>query len=105
MMAGQFNEVIKLYEIIETVNEFGERETEQKLKYTTRAKIETSNGGRGNENNEIVYSHRKTLYVRSYVPIKDTDILEYDKEMWRITNIENRKDYNDKVISVEKVND
>lgn len=105
MMAGQYNEPIKIYSVEEILNEFGEREFQYTLTYNTRAKFETYNGSRTNENNEIVYTHNKTLYVRSYVPINDTSYIEYDDAKWRVINIEKRKDYNDKVITVEKVND
>lgn len=105
MMAGQYNEPIKIYSVTETINEFGERETVERLTYSTKAKIESYSGSRSNENDEIVYTHTKTIYVRIYVPISDTNIIEYDGIKWRITNIEKRKDYNDKVITMEKIND
>lgn len=70
MMAGQFNEIIQLYSSTEVENDYGERTVERTYVMTTRAKVEETSGTRQNENNEIVYNHNKTFYVRSYVRYK-----------------------------------
>ena len=105
MFAGQFNEIIKIYKSIETINEYGEREITTQLDYTTRAKHEETSGTRQNENNEIVYDHLKTFYTRSYVPVTDTSIIEFDGRKWRVISIDRRKEHNDIKIVAELINE
>ena len=105
MFAGQFNEIIKIYKSIETINEYGEREITTQLDYTTRAKVEETSGTRQNENNEIVYDHLKTFYTRSYVPVTDTSIIEFDGRKWRVISIDRRKEHNDIKIVAELINE
>lgn len=104
-MAGQYNEVIMIYKSIETVNDYGERQITTQLDYTTRAKVEETSGSRQNENNEIVYDHLKTFYVRSYVPITDTSIIEFDNRKWRVISIDKRREQNDIKIVTELINE
>ena len=105
MFAGQYNEIIKIFKSIETINDYGEREITVQLDYTTRAKHEETSGTRSNENNEIVYDHLKTFYVRSYVPITDTSIIEFDGKRYRVISIDKRKEHNDIKIVTELINE
>lgn len=104
--AGLLNEVIKILSPTSTVNEYGETVQTYKETYTTRAKVEHNSGTRTNENNEIFYSYTKTFTVRSYVPVKERDLVEYNGKKYRITTIEDRvKVYNDKLLLTELIND
>ncbi len=105
MMAGQYNEIIRLFRSIEVENEYGEREIMQELVTTTRAKVETTGGNRQNENNEIVYNYSKTFYVRTYVPVENTSIIEYDDKKYRVITQDKRKEYNDIKIVTELINE
>lgn len=104
MMAGQYNEIVKIYETVEAENEYGERTTELKLVCSTRAKHEATGGSRTEENNEIVYNYNKTFYVRSYVQITDTSIIEYDGKRYRVLTYDKRKGHNDIKILTELIN-
>lgn len=105
MMAGQYNEIVKLYYSVETENEYGERTVEQKYICTTRAKHEETGGSRQNENNEIVYDHTKTFYVRSYIPVTDTSIIEFDGRKYRVITFDRRREHNDIKIVTELINE
>lgn len=105
MMAGQYNEVIDIFKSIEIENEYGERTVELTHLYTTRAKVEETSGTRANENNEIVYDHTKTFYVRKYVPVCDTSIIVYDGHKYRVITIDKRKDNQDIKIVTELINE
>lgn len=105
MMAGQFNEIVKIYETVEEANDYGERIITQNLISTTRAKVEDTGGNRNTENNEIVYSHNKTFYLRSYAPVADTSIIEFDGKKYRVLNVEKRKDHNDIKVITELINE
>lgn len=105
MMAGQFNEIVKIYETVEEANDYGERIITQNLISTTRAKVEVTGGNRNTENNEIVFSHNKTFYVRFYVPVTDTSVIEFDSKKYRVLNVEKRKEYNDIKVISELINE
>lgn len=104
-MAGQYNELIKVYRSVETVNEYGEREITTEYVCSTRAKHEFTGGSRKNENNEIVYDYTKTFYVRSYVPIEDTSIIEFDGKNYRVITYDKRKENNDIRVVTELINE
>lgn len=105
MMAGQYTDVVKLIYQVEKENEYGERTTENKDICLTRAKVEETSGSRQNENNEIVYDHTKTFYVRSYIPVTDTSIIEYDARKYRVITFDKRKDHNDIKIVTQLINE
>lgn len=104
-MAGQYNEVIKIYKSVETKNDYGERVIDTEYVTTTRAKVEETSGTRSNENNEIVYDHTKTLYVRHYVPVTDTSIIEFDERRYRVITYDRRREYHDIKIITELINE
>ena len=105
MIAGRLNEVIDIYSPNENVNEYGERTTEFVKTYTTRAKVEYSNGNRANENDEIVFNYSKRFFVRSYVPVTETCQVEWQKKRYRILTLEYRREYNDIIINTELINE
>lgn len=103
--AGLLNEVIKILEPTSTINEFGEKVQTYNVKYTTRARVEHNNGTRSNENNEIFYSYQKTFTVRSYVPVTEFDLVEYNSKRYRIITIDDRiKVHDDKLLITELIN-
>lgn len=104
-MAGQLNEIIKIYRSEEIVNDYGERVNDLVFVTSTRAHVEYSSGNRTNENNEIVYNYTKNFYVRSYVPITDTTIIEFNEKKYRILTYDRRKEHNDIKIVTELINE
>ena len=103
--AGLLTKTIKILKPISETNEFGELVQEYQEKYSTRARVLHDSGTRTNENGEIFYPYQKTFNVRSYVPITEFDLIEYDSNKYRVITIENRiEDYNDKLIITELIN-
>lgn len=104
--AGLLNEVIKILTPTSTINEFGEKVQSYNVTYCTRARVEHDSGHRSNENNEIFYSYQKSFTVRSYVPVTEFDLVEYNGKRYRILSIDDRiKVNNDKLIITELIND
>lgn len=104
--AGLLNEVITILTPTSNVNEFGEKVQTYSIRYTTRARVEHDSGTRSNENNEIFYSYQKSFTVRSYVPVNEFDLIQYNGKKYRITSIDDRiKTHNDKLIITELIND
>lgn len=105
MQAGRLNEIIKIWSKTTRINEYGEAVDEYDKSYITRAKVDHKNGGREIENNEVFYSYTKTFNVRFYVPILDTDRIEYQGHLYRILSTEHRREYNDIIINTELINE
>lgn len=104
--AGLLNEVITILTPTSNVNEFGEKVQTYSIRFTTRARVEHDSGTRSNENNEIFYSYQKSFTVRSYVPVNEFDLIQYNGKKYRITSIDDRiKTHNDKLIITELIND
>lgn len=105
MQAGLLNEVVRLFHVEKHINDYGEETVNYKLYFNTRAKHNHDSGTRVNENNEIVYDYTKTFNIRSYVPVQETDIIEFKGKRYRIITIEKRREYNDILIKSELINE
>lgn len=105
MIAGRLNEVIKVYNVETTVNDYGERIEDYVLSMTTRARVDFNSGSRTNENSEIVFNYQKTFNVRSYVPVTDTSHIEWQEKMYRVLSVEKRREYNDIIVIAELINE
>jgi hypothetical protein len=105
MRAGLLTRPITILTPETTINEFGEQVQEYKLKYKTRARVLHDSGSRDIMNGEIFYPYRKSFDVRSYVPVNEFDIIEFEGKRYRIIAIDNRIEHtNDKVIVTELIN-
>ena len=105
MIAGRLNEPIKIFHPTIIYNEYGEANEEYKEVYTTRAKVDHNGGTRTVENNEIVFDYTKTFNVRSYVPVCNDDRIEWQGKMYRILTTQQRREYNDIMITAELINE
>lgn len=105
MIAGRLNEPITIFHPTIIYNEYGEANEEYKEVYTTRANVDHNSGARTVENNEIVFDYTKTFNVRSYVPVTDADRIEWQGKMYRILTTQQRREYNDIMITAELINE
>ena len=105
MIAGRLNEPIKIYHPTVVYNEYGEATEEYKELYITRARVDHNSGTRTVENNEIVFDYTKTFNVRSYVPVTNDDRIEWQGKMYRILTTQQRREYNDIMITAEMINE
>ena len=105
MIAGRLNEVVKVYNVTTTNNDYGERVEEYVLSAITRARVDFRGGQRSAENDEIVYNYQKTFNLRSYVPVVDTSHIEWQGKMYRVLSVEKRREYNDIEVVAELINE
>lgn len=105
MRAGLLTRPITILTPETTINEFGEQVQEYKLKYKTRARVLHDHGSRDIQNGEIFYPYQKSFNVRSYVPINEFDVIEFEGKRYRVITIDNRIERsNDKLIVTELIN-
>lgn len=104
--AGLLTKPIKILTPKTEINEFGEQIQDYSVSYNTRARVIHDNGNRTTENNEIFYPYQKTFNIRSYVPVTEYDLIEFENKRYRIITIENRiETNNDKLVITELIND
>ncbi len=105
MLSGLLNEQIKIKREQRTVNAFGELVGDGfVILAETRAKVEDMGGGRKESNNEIQYLYMKNFIVRSYVPVDDDDVVEFQNKDYRVLSVERRREHNDIKIKTELIN-
>ena len=105
MRAGLLNEIVTILAPKITINEVGEQSTEYIKKLTTRAYVEHSTGNRAIENNEVVFNYSKTFKFRVYVDITELDRILWNNKLYRIISIEPNKQYQEKTVIAEMIND
>ena len=103
MKASDLKERIKIYSLRTTATVYGDTHDEYVFKYTCRARVNYASGNRTVENDAIFYAVDREFIVRSYVPVKDTDIIIWNDEQWRILSIDNSKLLNDIIIRTTKI--
>lgn len=103
--AGLLNEIIDIYTLSASVNDYGEREEVYSKSYTTRAAVNNDGGVRNVMNDEIVFPYAKSFIVRYYVPISDTNQIEWQNKRYRVISVEKRRAYNDILIRTEIINE
>lgn len=105
MRAGLLKEVINIYKPTVTKTETGAQKLTYELYYTTRSHVMHNSGSRDNESGEIFYSNNKTFVVRTYVPINEHMVIEYNSKRFKIISIIPNKWYGNLEIYTETIND
>lgn len=104
MIASKLKDPIKILEQVISTTDFGETRYSYQDKYDTRACINYVKGKRIVDDDEIFYSVNRDFIVRSYVPICDTDIIEWDNNRWQVLSIDRDHKYNNIVVHTTKIN-
>lgn len=105
MQAGILNNIIVVQRPKVVKNEYGANVIQYNNIITTRAYIKNNSGNRANENGEIVYNYIKSFTVRYYNDVRETDIIIWNNKKYRITDIDEYRDKQYKVINTELIND
>ena len=101
--AGLFTEVVDIYKVVQSTNEYGEQADSYVLKYTTRARVQNNSGGRVADSEEIYFSYTKIFTLRVYVDIEDFDRIKYDGKFYRILNIDKSEKLQQITVTAEQV--
>lgn len=105
MKASDLDKIIDIYELVLTETLSGFTNRKWKKKYTTRARVNYSSGGRTIENDEIFFMVDREFIMRHYVPIVDTDIIIWNDEKWRVLSIDHNREFNDIIVRTTKIID
>lgn len=102
--AGLLNERIRVLREIHVVTEYGDQDIQYKEKFWCRARHIDKEGTRIDVNNEIFYTNDKRFEIRIYQDIKDTDIIQFYDQFYRIINISPDRPNQRKILTVELIN-
>lgn len=105
MQAGILNNIITIQRPTIINDDYGANVIQYNNITTTRAFVKNNSGNRANENGEIVYNYIKSFTVRYYNDVRETDIIIWNNKKYRITDIDEYRDKQYKVINTELIND
>lgn len=104
MNSALLKDPIDIYELVTTKTEYGTIQTNYVLKYHTRAYVRFNSENMTVSEGEVFFPVNRTFIVRAYVPVVETDQIEYDGKRWKITSINKNKYYNDTEIQTVLLN-
>lgn len=105
MKSGLLNEIITIQRPVTVKNKVGEVEQTFKDLKNTRSEVQWNTGKRSVTNDEIVFDWTKTFNVRRYVDIQETDRIKWKDHLYRILSIEDNRQWNQKTIFTELINE
>lgn len=105
IQSGLLTETLHFYEQVETQSESGFKHTEEVLKFKVRAQRTKNKEKYLTDAEEIFHTSELTFKCRYRKEIKDTDIVMYENERYRITSLDKFKEANQLTIILAKINE
>lgn len=105
MQAGQLKDIIEFEQRELIANQFNEQVIEYHKCLTTKAQVIYSSGARSVENNEMVVNYNPVFVIRYYHAINETMRIKFNNHYYRIVSIEPQKQYQQKRIITELINE
>lgn len=105
MRAGLLKDIVQIYRPTVTRNSVGEQVTTYTLLRTIHARNIVHRQTRTNDNGDVWLPSAKTIEVRIYQPINDTDLINWNGKTYRIVSIDTDKPLALKRLELEELND
>jgi SPP1 family predicted phage head-tail adaptor len=105
IQSGLLTETLQFYETVETQSKSGYKSTEQIFKLKVRAQRTKNKEKYIEDAGELFHTSELTFKLRYRKEIKDTDIVVYEDEKYRITSLDKFKEANQLTIILSKVNE
>jgi len=97
-------EPIKIKALTTTKTQYGTIQTSYTLKYETKASVKFNSENMTVSEGEIFYPINRTFIVRAYVPITETDRIEYKGQEYKILSINKNIYFNDIEVTTTIIN-
>jgi len=104
MNSALLRDPIDIYELTTIKTEYGTIQTSYNLKYHTRAYVRFNSENLTVSEGEVYFPINRTFIVRAYVPVVETDQIEYEGKRYKILSINKNKYYNDIEIICQLIN-
>ena len=103
--SGLLTETLHFYEVIETQSDSGFKHTEEVFKFKVRAQRTKNKEKYTIDAEELFHSSELTFKCRYRKEIKETDIVVYENQRYRITSLDKWKEANQLTIMMAKINE
>lgn len=103
--SGLLTETLHFYEVVETQSESGFKHTEEVFKFKVRAQRTKNKEKYTIDAEELFHSSELTFKCRYRKEIKETDIVVYENQRYRITSLDKYKEANQLTIMLSKINE
>ena len=103
--SGQLTETLRFYEVIETQSASGYKSTEEVFKFKVRAQRTKNREKYLEDAGELFHTSELTFKLRYRKQIKETDIVVYEDEKYRITSLDKFKEADQLTIILSKINE
>ena len=104
MNSAILKDPIDIYELTTIKTEYGTIQTSYNLKYHTRAYVRFNSENLTVSEGEVYFPINRTFIVRAYVPVVETDQIEYEGKRYKILSINKNKYFNDIEINTTIIN-
>ena len=103
--SGLLTDTLHFYEKIETQSQSGYKATEEVFKFKVRAQRTKNKEKYLTDAEELFHTSELTFKCRYRREIKDTDIVVYENERYRITSLDKFTEDNQLTIILSKINE
>lgn len=104
MQSHLLKQPIDIYELVVNKTEYGTIQSSYTLKYHTRSYVKFNSENMTVSEGEIFFPVNRTFIIRSYVPVVETDLIEFEGKRYRILSINKNKYYNDTEVNTVLIN-
>ena len=103
--SGQLTEYLEFYNVVETQSESGFKHTDEVFMFRVRAERTKNRENYVVDADEVFHSNELTFRLRYRKEIKETNIVVYEGERYRITSLQPWKEDNEIKIIISKINE
>ena len=103
--SGQLTEYLEFYNVVETQSESGFKHTDEVFMFRVRAERTKNRENYVVDADEVFHSNELTFRLRYRKEIKETNIVVYEGERYRITSLNPWKEENQITIMLSKINE
>jgi SPP1 family predicted phage head-tail adaptor len=105
IQSGLLTETLHFFEKVERQSESGYKSTVEVLKFKVRAQRTKNKEKYLTDAEELFHTSELTFKVRYRKDIKETDIVKYEEQRYRITSLDKFKEANQLTIILSKINE
>jgi SPP1 family predicted phage head-tail adaptor len=105
MQAGLLRDIIEIEKVIITKDTYGSDIETYEYYLKTKAQVIYSSGNRNITNSEVVYNYNTTFVIRYYIEITESMRIKFGGRYYRILSIENNKQFQQKTVITELINE
>ena len=103
--SGQLTEYLEFYKVVETQSESGFKHTDEVFMFRVRAERTKNKENYVVDADEVFHSNELSFRLRYRKEIKETNIVVYEGERYRITSLMPWKEENEIKIIISKINE